>query len=193
MLFSFAILTGSLRAQEWELQEDEDGIKVYTREVDGYGMPAFKGVGFLPDADIESFVSMIKDTEHSTDIYPNQERSVMIMDQGDEFIIHAFSKAIWPLSGRDGYYQYKVERKADGSAVIRIETLANYAEEEDDYVRLDRGYGHWKIVEKGGGLSVEYVFVADAGGAVPMWLKESVVTSTPIDTIKAMREKLTEK
>lgn len=180
--------SGSLKAQEWELQNEDEGIKVYTAEFEGYGMPAFRAHGLVPKATVESFIQIIKDTENSTDIYPNQDHSVMVKDEGNHFIIHAFSKAIWPLSGRDGYYDYRVEELGKGQTKISINTLTNYGPEEEDYVRLNKGYGHWLLTETSEGLMVEYMFVTDAGGGVPMWLKESVVSSTPIETIVSIRQ-----
>ena len=98
-----AILT--TKGQEnWELQKEDEGIKVYTAEVEGSEIKAFKAVAVM-EGKLSNFVAVLKDVEAYQELFNSNMYSELLEQTDTMQIQYSQTKVPWPISDRDGVYQ----------------------------------------------------------------------------------------
>lgn len=177
---------------EWELEVDEEGIKVYTKSVSGSSLKAFKGITEM-NYSLNQVKSVIENVAQSIEWLPDCEQVRLEYRDGNKWVQYVESYAPFPVSNRDGYYQY-VKSETDQSIRIVIHAVPEYKPEIDGIVRIPKADGFW-LLEKisSNRTKVVYQFHADPGGNVPGWLANSTVTETPFETLQNLREYLEDK
>ena len=179
----------------WQLEahdEDKD-IKVFTREVAGSELKEFKGVTHIK-ADVNAFVALLKDDPQATSWMHN----VIVFDvkervSDEETLIYTVNEAPWPVTNRDTYIRSIMTADANGVVTSSIKAEPDYAEKNDDYVRMPSVNGAWTFTPQAEGMvEVVYQVHANPGGALPNWLVNSIVVETPMETLTNLHEKVQE-
>ncbi len=190
--FGLALFALSLPAQNWELKKDKNGIKVYTKDVPGSNFKAFKGTTVLK-AELSQVLAVIKDVEGYVDWMPNSKQAEELHHPADHHqIYYMATKAPWPVSDRDGVYQFQIEHDhGSNTTTVEIEALPDYLPEKDGHVRITRTDGFWRLEDLGDGrIDVHYEVLAEPGGNIPAWLAQSKVVSVPYDTLMGLKERV---
>ena len=184
-----AITIHSFAQEDWELKRFKDGIKVYTRDVEGSGFKAFRGEVEFP-ATISSIVSVLKDIEDMKSWGYKTISSRMLEMQGDTVqIYYVESKAPWPVSNRDGIYYNRFEWvDRENRLIVHIKCLSGYLEEVPGLVRIPYSEGQWDVaLDDLGTAYVTFTLHADPGGSIPAWLINSFSLNTPFETLQNLR------
>lgn len=180
--FILLLPPGAMAQADWQLRKDEHGIKVYTKDVAGYALKAGKAVTVF-DAPIESCISVLKDVQHFTDLFPNCSKAEALGVTGDTIQRHYLRfKAPWPVTDRDCamQYNYKYDAKARSVRIMAIGVPDVYPRQESA-IRLTKGHGIWIFTSLADGRTrLDYEFQSDPGGSVPGWLANSTVIDTPM-------------
>jgi hypothetical protein len=170
---------------DWQLRKDENGIKVFTKDVAGYSLKAGKAITIF-DAPLESCVSVLKDVPHLVDLFPNCSEAKPLGVTGDTLQRHYLRfKAPWPVTDRDAAMQYSYKYNAKSRSVRVMATgIPNSYPRQESAIRLTKGYSIWTFTAIGDGKTrLDYEFQSDPGGAVPAWLANSTVIDTPMDML----------
>lgn len=178
-----------LQGQAWELKKSESGIKVYTRDVKGSDLDAFKGICTI-DAPLEEVVKRLKDPNSFCDWMPRCAQSKVMKIQGEDIYYYYESEAPFPLDNRDCYYHYSFEAAPKRMSIF-IEGIPDYAPPQEGKVRIPMVKGYWLLEDIGNGRTqIVYEVQANPGGSIPAWLANAGSVDLPYNTLYNLREQL---
>ncbi len=172
--------TAVMGQEDWNLKKDADGIKVYTRSVEGSNMKATKATVTLK-CNLHTCVAVLKDIEHLDELFPDCNLAKRIEQSDTEQIHYLELEAPWPVADRDAtfYLTYTFDSESK-SVIVGSSPITGKYPEQKGKVRLTTGKGEWRfrqIAED----KTEVIYSAhiEPGGSIPMWLANSVVEENP--------------
>lgn len=176
----------------WELEHDEDGIKVYTQEIKGSSFKAFRGETHIRSnlhnlmahhTNIEAMALWLQDCEKS---------EVLRKVSGRDFYIYQRTGAPWPVSDRDYVLHAKIDQNPSTYAItMTFEASSAINKNHDDCVPVTKLSGFWRFTPQADGLIfIEYETHADPSGDLPSWLANSFVVDQPLGTLEKMRQRV---
>ena len=177
--------------QDWKLKKDADGIKVYTRPVEGEAMNETKAVTKL-NASLSATVAMLIDVENFHSWSPSTKSSRLLEQKSaTEIIYYVETEAPWPVSDRDGIYTMRISQEPSGLVKIVTGCLPDYLPENKGLVRIPKSEGSW-IVKPLGDKEVELTYqnLADPGGSIPDWVANSGSVGIPYKMLKRMSQQV---
>lgn len=190
IISSSLLLTGISTEKDWTLRKEQSGIQVYTAPVEGSDFRAFRAVMTIK-SDLTSLVAALYDVENHYQWMPNISSSSLLANHsGQVLIAYTIAKAPWPVTDRDGVYEFRYTYQADdGSVIARISATPDKETIYKDKVRIEYAEGYWKFTPQSNGMvEVVYELHTDPNGSIPSWLANSVVVDTPLETMKGIRE-----
>lgn len=179
-------------AQEWSLSKEKDGVKVYTRKIDGWGLKEYKAVVEIK-TDLESGLMAYKDpTQRKKWMSDRVAKVGNIKEYNDDFIMtYNLGKAPWPVSDRDQVSLVKFSKPSDDVILADVEACEMCIPKIDGVVRVPRSKGYWRFEDIGNGeVRITTQMVADLGGSVPDWVVNSFIVSGPFDTLTSLKSYL---
>ena len=177
-------------AQDWELREEQDGIRVSTRPVPGSGIAAFRGEARV-EAPLEAIVAVLMKAEDYPQWFPDCPTARELSRDGDVQVRYAVTSAPWPVDPRDAVYRYEVTRDAAaGSARIQVDVLPDAHPEQDGHVRVREAEGRWTLTPDGDATQIVWEMHLEPGGALPDWLINARVVDTPMGALRGLREQV---
>ena len=185
LFFFLAVQNSCMFSQaEWVLNRDTDGIKVYSKEVEGYQFKSFKAITSI-NGSIHDFVFTLADIANFPK-WGHQIKSAKILEKtGDTLqIYYSIAKAPFPYKDRDGIYLNRFKWNSDAKTlIVEIEVLTDYLDHDDNYIRV-KGYGYWKtVLVSENKMEVTFSMQIDPGGSIPSWLANLFVDGTPFNTL----------
>jgi hypothetical protein len=190
-----ASLTSMAEVGPWELEahdEDKD-IKVFTRTVGDSPLREFKGVTNIK-SDVSSFVALLRDDEVATKWMHNVVEFNVIDSPSDvENLVYTVNHTPWPVTNRDAYVRSIMTADANGAVVSSITAEPDFAEMNEDYIRMPELLGAWSFTPKEEGMvEVVYQVHANPGGSLPDWLVNAIVVETPLETLTNLQDIITD-
>ncbi len=183
----------SLSAQsEWELKKDKNGIKVYTRDVEGSSFKEFKGETVIKNVSITDVLDVIFDVKNYDKLFPDLS-GPKIIKQIDKYhnIHYSVLHTPWPVSDRDNVNELDATISDDGkSAHVAVNVRQGLVEEKKGLVRISEGKGFWGLKQTDDGVKVVYQYHGNPGGIIPAWLANSFVVSHPFETLENLHKRL---
>ena len=176
--------------EDWKLERDKDGIKVYTRDSDKSAFDEFRATMQLNQS-IHSFVAVMRDVESLHEWAYNVKNARPLKMMGDSLQYYYSEVSIpFPFTDRDGIYRNRYTWKSDSSLlIIDIDILPDYIEKVEDLVRIPFGKGFWRVKVFGETrIDITFQMVVDPGGSVPSWMANMFVNETPTYTLTKLRE-----
>lgn len=184
---------GQWRTNEgWELAKETDDIKVYTKEVKGSSLKAFRGVTQVKSS-LSALVALLDDEKAASEWLHEVESIERIESLGKGHAInYSINTAPFPVSDRDMYFESKVKQDANTrTVVISLKGLPDYRPESDEYVRMKALDGEWVFKPQTNDfVEVVYQVHADPGGQLPSWLVNSIVVDTPLNSLKGLKQQV---
>lgn len=188
LLFTLSISQNILADTDWELAKDAEGIKVYTREVNGWDIEEFKVISVF---NVKRYLiyNAIIDVVKYPDWYPDIIESEVCKKVSDtEFYCYSKLDIPWPSTDRDGECHIKVKHnKEEKTTLIEMNVCEKYKSKQEGYVRMTKGKGFWKLTSKGDGTVVHYQYLSDPGGSIPAWIINMFIVDNPFNTVKALK------
>lgn len=176
---------------DWAPAKDEDGIRVYTRQVDGWDVEEFKVISVL---NVKRYLiyDAIIDVVNYPSWYPDiMESEVCKRISDTEFYCYSKIDVPWPSTDRDGECHFKItHNKTEKTTLIEMNACEKYKAREEGYVRMTRGKGFWKLTSKGEGCVVHYQYLSDPGGSIPAWLTNAFIVDNPFGTMQALKSRV---
>lgn len=175
-------------AQEWKLEKNEDGIKVYLSDVPGSKYKAYRGVTEI-GADVDTINALQEDVARACKWIHSCHSMQLLKHQGGDSWTQTQLEMPWPVKARDLVMHIVTERTADGSIIRHLQAAPDFVPEDKDYIRVPKLEGEWRLVPKGNGVTeVIYQVQTEPGGSIPSWLANSFVVDNPFNTLKGLRE-----
>lgn len=184
------ILTSSSTAQPWDFIKETEGIRVYTRTEPGHSFDSFKGETYLR-TDVSRLAHLLGNAENF-DWWDDAINEIDVLEyQKEKYILYYLVYDVpWPLSDRDLCVESFISQDpVTGSRTIYAKSLPNVVPEKPGIVRITDYWQKWTAVPQANG-TVHLVLegYADPAGYIPSWLYNMVITDTPINVIRKVRD-----
>lgn len=181
----------NLSAQaDWELKKEEDGIKVYLREVEGSKIQEYKAEAILVGK-VSSYIAVMKDVNSYKELYEHTNEVKLLMENDTFHVHYLVTNTPWPVKDRDAVYSSTYSQHYDTKLVridMKIET--GYVEPNDDYVRMEKATGYWLFYQiEPNRVEVVYQMHAEPGGSIPNWVINMFLVDTPLEDMKMLQER----
>ena len=173
----------------WELEKNEDGIKIYTRTVDGENIREFKALTTIA-ASRKIIAKIIVNINDYVNWYPDISEATIMKKIGDgQYYVYNVLDLPWPASDRDGVSKMTIT-KSEGTTLINMKSINGLIDESDDYVRITKSYGFWKLKTVGRETSVHFQYFASPGGSLPDWIINMFIVDNPFETLTLLKKKV---
>jgi hypothetical protein len=183
----------SVSAQEdWKLQKDKDGIKVYSAEVPDSKIRAIKVVANY-DATPAQVADTVMDINTASEWVSHLKSSYLIKRVSqNELYYYAEVTLPWPVSNRDFVaHLTRSENVQTGAITIDGPAVAGFVPEKRGIVRINNSIGKWIITPLGNNqVNVEYALHVDPAGSLPSWLVNMFSGETPMQIFENLRQEL---
>lgn len=176
--------------RDWELKKEEDGIKVYLRDVEGSKIQEYKAEAIL-EGKISSFIAVLKDVNSYKELYKHVKEVELILENDTFHVHYIVTDTPWPIKDRDAVYSSTYSQHY-GTKTVRIDMRMEegYKEGTDDYVRMESAEGYWLLNQiEPNKVDIIYQMHAEPGGSIPTWAINMFMVDTPIQDIKTLQER----
>ena len=193
VILLFAAFVTPNDVADWTLKKDKNGVKVYTRPVEGSSLKEFKGMVNIRTT-AEAAKTLLLDLPSYPEWQHNCSKSSVLHKNNKNDIYGAtLTDAPWPVQDREAIVRTQVVEK-DGSILLNMTATPDYIKPTKGVVRIPKMTGFWKITPRQNGM-VEVIQQVHAGpgGRIPDWLANSAVVDTPYQTLVNMKRKLEQK
>jgi len=187
----FIIIAKDLCAQPWDFIKEKDGIKISTRKELNSSLKSFKGETTF-QGNVEKISSLLGNGKNF-DWWGNNIRGIKVLAyQENKFIQYYLIYGVpWPLSDRDLVIEAHITADTvTGERTVLAKPLLNVIPETPDFVRIRKYWQKWTVQPmENGYVHVLLEGFVDPGGKIPSWLYNKVITETPLNVMRALRER----
>lgn len=197
LLGALLLVAGAVHAateERWDLATDKDGIRVWTREVHGSPLRAFKAT-MVVRSSLSGLINLIMDTDAAPRwVYRTKRIHLLKRDDArGSFVIRVETDFPWPLTDRDVVVAGQVLQD-ERSGIVTISSRAVSGPDyppQPSFVRMPDMEGTW-VFRPLGAEMVEVTMLgrADPSGAIPPGIVNLIIDVTPFETMRAMRRVL---
>jgi hypothetical protein len=178
----------------WKQVKDSDGIKVFTRPVEGSDMDEFMGVTTI-DVPYGVVGEVLRDIPAQTEWMADCMASKLLKTIAEnDLVVYNATKTPWPVSNRD--VVLKTSTSIDlKKGVVNVNFKAvNDAEfpAKDGFVRMPDLTGKWKLERlEPSKTKVTYNIKANPGGSIPSSIANMTSKNLPFKTLKNLKKMVT--
>ena len=181
LLLSLTLLATSTFAQEnWKLEKDKNGIKVWNRKVAGTAIKEFK-VSTIINTSTEKMLAFLKNTaKYDQWMYKVDEGSVKVLKRVSDNDYYTYMTISAPfIKTRETITHMTFNSQdAKGAILINLDAAPNLLPLNDKYVRIPKMKAYFKIVPLGNGqIELIHQALGSSGGSIP----EALINLTSVD------------
>lgn len=173
----------------WKFEKEQNGIKIYTRAIEGWAIKEYKAVFYVKTALI-AVENALRDTPNQTKWSKNTLLAEEIKKiSRNNFYTYSQSDSPWPATDRDNVVHIEYSYPSPKMVRIDINSEPNFIPQKAGYVRVTQMKGHWHLKEIEDGLTeVTQQAVVNPGGAAPNWLINAFLIDGPLETFKNFKD-----
>ncbi len=177
--------TPDWQAFPWKKLVEKQGIMI---EASQFGNSKFTAVksSMLVKARLNDVANLVLfvDGCHEKSTVCERIEKVRFIDQTN-YYQYVVSKFPWPLKKRDIFLKIRIhQEKNTGIVIVKGKSYQDEYVKNKRYIRINDMDLQWKLIpQNGGGVLIEHYIHSDPGGAIPAWLFNDAVTSTPLATL----------
>ncbi len=176
----------ALAAGGWEKIDEEDGIKVYKKDVAGSSVVAFRGEATV-DAPLEKVLWVLADNDHRTEWVDRLVESIVLEKKGPfDYVVYQHFSAPFPVSDRDYVYRGRATRDARGIVTLDLHSVEHPKAPPTVGVRADLIHSRYLLTPKGDKTFVVVEIHMDPRGAIPTFVVNLVQKSWPKKTLRGL-------
>jgi hypothetical protein len=167
--------------EDWNLKSNNDGVKIFTRNVPDSKIKAIK-VECILNATPTQLVAVLLDVKNSEDwLYHTSSNYIVKQVSPSELYYYSKVEVPWPVSDRDFIAHIKVTQDATTKVItVYAPCVAEMVPVKPGIVRVADSNGKWVL----------YTLHADPGGSIPAWLSNMFVTQGPAESFKKLKLQL---
>ena len=177
---------------DWEIQRDQEGIKVWTKDYPNSNFKQFKATCHI-DASMENVVALFQDIEKLNKWYDRIESTVIIKEISHQEAIYSIDFDLpWPVTNRITAVKSIIDYEPNSGEVKVITTYeANIATPDDGDLLVTDISSDWILTPNpNGGVDALHLGYMDPAGKLPAWIANKGVKDGPINTITGMKKLL---
>lgn len=173
-------------AGDWVLHSDRDGIEVFTADMPGQNLKAFRGVAVI-DAPMPRVLAVLEDLPRMPAWFYQMRRAELLAGNSLEGRIYIIIAGIWPVRDRDAVLEVSPRHIGD-AVMIQSVGKASAMPEESCCVRIPTLQSSW-LVSALGPQQTQVIFTTRShpGGVIPLWLANRVAVEMPRHTLTGLR------
>jgi hypothetical protein len=193
LLFTFFLAFCFCRAQDdWKPRVDKEGIKVFSRHIDGSKLNAIK-VECSVAATLSQLVAVILDVNDGAQwLYSTKSCSLVKQVSPSELFYYSEISFPWPVVNRDFVAHLVVSQDpATKTVTVGATNIAGMVPVKTGIIRMLHSTGKWTITaQEKNLLKIVYVLQADPDGSLPSWITNMFDTKGPFETFKKLQEQV---
>jgi hypothetical protein len=187
-LVILGLLCAAPNTNPWELVNEDDGIKVWRRDVPGKDLAEAKAQWVIRQP-AERVWKVIEDIEKYVEFMPYvQEIRIMGKKGGESFVYHRIDPPL--VDARE--YTLRMQDEIIDGLWIRRWSLADDKgpAKREDSVHLSVSDGSWTIERlEDGRTHLTYWLYTDPGGSIPNWIANKANTISLPDVMRAIAKR----
>src|SRR5688500_5675812 len=187
-LFSIYFVGKANPREDWVLEVEKEGIRVYT-QLDASSPYKQIKVTTTINASIESVMEILMDFSHYKSWMNNVTESYLI-NKADSATYYVFTleDAAWPMQNRYQVSKVNVEQSSS-TATVRFRSVPNYIEKRTDAIQIKQYEGYWSLKDRPNRqCTLEYVLIQNPGGHVPPWLANFHAVENPYHSMVRLKQ-----
>lgn len=183
-LFSYS------QSAQWKLAKDQNGIKVYTRHLEGYAIDELR-TELTVKAPLNAIVAVITDADNYSDwIYACSASRILQKISETEQYQYQVNDLPYPFSDRDVAIHFKIWQDAATRKVFTSSVAEpTFIPVVDGLVRLPVFIGGYELTPNADGtVHIAYQLRLDPGGSIPDWMANLFIVKGPYESTMKLRE-----
>jgi hypothetical protein len=188
---ALALMSPITWADDWQLQSQSDDISVYTSDIPGQSLRAFRGVTVV-NKPLNKTIAFLSDAASMPQwfFHMKSAKDVTLPGSNAEYRYLVIA-GIWPVKDRDVFVEVSRRNQTDGSVLIVAQSETGKYPQQNCCVRITEMQSSWLAVPVDDThTEVTLTTKSDPGGMLPLWVANLVATDMPRETLLALREKL---
>lgn len=191
LLFGFLLLFFTLKAaphkDQWELEMDKDGIRVYTQLEETSPYKQVK-VTTTINAPMDKVMEILIAFSKYKNWMNHVQESYLINQSDSDYYVFILEDATWPMQNRYQVSKVNVEQSVT-NANVEFKSVPNFIEKRTDAIQIKQFEGYWSLQNRPDHrCNLEYVLINNPGGHVPPWLANFHATDNPYQSVINLRE-----
>lgn len=185
LMMSFIVLDG-----KWELQKNENGIKIYTASKAGSSFKKTKAVATLK-CDIDKLANWITNPLNYKKFNERIEK-VQVLKKTENAVVYYMTVDLpWPVNNRDGIYVLTHNKTNKDLIDIRIKAVPDVLKNKEGYVRVRESNVHYSLKRTADNkVNMTYETYTDPNGKIPAWLSNSYVIDGPFNNVSYYKKNI---
>lgn len=179
-------------AQEWSLAKNKNGVKVYTRKIEGWGIKEYK-VNMTVKASLKKIVEALRDGPGRYEWLHNVMEVRILESTNSAVTVYNKVDAPWPVADRDNITRFSFSYPSEKTVRVDMKLFKTHSKAPvyNGIVRVERLKGYWLLKDKGNGyVEMMQQCAAEPGGSIPDWLANSAVVDTPYNSMYKLKQYL---
>jgi hypothetical protein len=171
---------------EWALAKSEDGIEVYTRDVEGFDVREFRASAVVP-APLSAVIAWWRDpTTYTRWINRCSEARLIEVESGENANYMKFNFP-FPASDRDVVVRARTIEMSATRVVFEGSNVDGLVPEVSGLVRIAMLRSRWEFSARGDAVTeVVYRQHMDAGGSLPAFILNRAAVDSPFQTLRGL-------
>lgn len=172
---------------QWELEFDRDGIRVYT-QIEGESPFKQIKVTTTINAPVEKVMEILLAFGEYNQWMNQVQESYLVNRVDSSYYVFILEDAAWPVQDRYQVSKLNV-RQSVSKSKVQFRTVPNFIEKRKDAIQIKQFEGYWELEDRADHqCSLEYVLIQNPGGYVPAWLANFQAIDSPFQSIYKLRE-----
>lgn len=166
-------------------------IAIYTRHAKDEPVKAFRGVMQVAQSPLDVLAVLMDLPSYPEWVYQCNSTRANLVSEDPKLIYMSFN-GIWPTAGRDILVDFNITQKEENGPIhIHVFDAEHAYPKQGKYVRIPQLDNHWHIRPLSDGWTeIEFQTQFRAGGRIPNWLMNMVITMAPRKTMQGMKKLL---
>jgi hypothetical protein len=189
-LLLFTILGTIVYCQEnWKLQRDENGIKVWTKDYPNSDFKQFKATATIK-ADLKNVVAVFLDIENMSAWYDRVEKVSLVEKLSDmEGIYKIDFKLPWPVADRISAVRAMISYDPLSREVAVKTKYEDGIITNSDKLVITEMHSEWKLKSADNGyVEIFHLGYMHPAGTLPAWIVNGGVKDGPVKTLTALEK-----
>lgn len=176
----------------WELKKDDDGVKVWTRLMEGAEIKEIR-MEYELESSLSAVVALLTDVPNMKNWIANSVHSECLkIISPTVYINYQHLESPWPVQDRDMVNRMTITQNPTTKVVsVDSKPELNFYAEKENIVRLVSLRSLYLLFPKpGGNIKVVYTTKFHPGGSIPPWIINPFIVSGPWKTTIRFKENL---
>ena len=184
---SLLVFLKSFSQAQWDLDKNQEGIKVYTKTTEGSAFRTFKAVAYI-NAPVDEIIEVLKDVGQYTEWYGYTKTSKLLESNDGIQYNYIETTFPWPYKNRDMVYQMSMNFKHPQKVEICLVGIPDYIPEREGIIRMKKAKGYILLKSMNDKTQITYEFHTEPGGRIPIWLANNSIAELPLKTLIGLRK-----